>query len=263
MQLTKPGPSLSGHDIVGFEQEIEVRLPEDYRRFLLDHNGGFPNPPVGYEFEGEVHEIGIFDSLLTSSDSGLRRAYVDFQRYQSGYLPIAGDYGERDICIKTQNANGIYVTEYQYDDHEIPVSVVVRSLAASFTEFIESLVVVPDSFCSIEKIGKEGTAVDLDNYLHRGNSLDAIGRNELTIVCEAIKHNNIPLLSACIERGANLSASIYTAVQGNRGHVIEMLLAAGADINERDGFGKRPLEFAVGPARKGIRQLLTQLGATQ
>lgn len=40
----KPGPSLTEADIAAVEAELKVTLPEPYRRFLLQTNGGQPVP---------------------------------------------------------------------------------------------------------------------------------------------------------------------------------------------------------------------------
>ena len=38
MRFKKPGPNLSPDDVTRFENEIGVRLPDDYKQFLLDYN---------------------------------------------------------------------------------------------------------------------------------------------------------------------------------------------------------------------------------
>jgi ankyrin repeat protein len=97
-----------------------------------------------------------------------------------------------------------------------------------------------------------------------------MGKNGLTIVCEAIKFDNLAMIRACIEHGASLSGTITVAVDNRHIHLIEMLVKAGADINERDEYGNTPLRYVVGTALPGeegsrnrkLRALLIKLGAT-
>jgi ankyrin repeat protein len=120
-------------------------------------------------------------------------------------------------------------------------------------------------------LGKNGTRDDLAKYLAEGNSVDAIGKHGLTIVCEAIKFKNIAMIRACIERHASLSKTVYMAVQNRRADLIELLVAAGAHVNERNEYGETPLKYAVGTALPGaegvrnrqVRDLLIKLGAVK
>jgi ankyrin repeat protein len=105
--------------------------------------------------------------------------------------------------------------------------------------------------------------------LAAGNSINAMGKNHFTIVCEAVKFDNSAMIQACIERGASLSGTIELAVGNHHVHLIEMLVKAGANINERNEFGDTPLHAVGGTALPGkegaqnraIRDLLIKLGA--
>lgn len=35
------GPTLSEADVLGFERQYQIKLPDDYRQFMLTYNGGF------------------------------------------------------------------------------------------------------------------------------------------------------------------------------------------------------------------------------
>jgi ankyrin repeat protein len=143
----------------------------------------------------------------------------------------------------------------------------MHQIATSFSEFVESLVEIP--ICLTEELGKSGASEDLIEYLARGQSLDAIGTNGLTILCEAIKYRNIPMIEACIERNASLSNTIRTAVGNGHIDLIQLLVDAGADVNETDEYGDTPLQYVPGtalPGEEGARNramwdLLVRLGA--
>ena len=44
IELQEVGPSLTEERVASFEQELGISLPDQYRRFLLQTNGGMPSP---------------------------------------------------------------------------------------------------------------------------------------------------------------------------------------------------------------------------
>jgi len=268
--LTDPGPTLTPAEIEAFEREIGGRLPEDYKQFLLASNGGFNEPPLGLDWNGRPNTIPDFRRLLDTDESGLRRALRNLRELGvDGYLPVTSTRNGEDICMAyVDNIGSVWVAIYSYE-HDVPVSAKLVPLAKSFTEFVNSLVEIPEPYCRIEDLGKNGTEADLEVYLTEGNSIDAIGKNHMTIVREAIKFNNRPMIEACIARGASLSKTVYQAVVNDRPEMVKRLVSAGADVNEKDEFGDPPIYYAVGtslPGEEGARNramldLLLQLGA--
>jgi len=281
--LENSGPPLTVEQIGAFEKEIGGRLPEDYKRFLMSHNGGLCAPELGLPWAGTVHTIGCFSALLPATEySGIRNNLRRLRELNAaktdGYVPIASTHSECEICVayRGKDAGAVFFTAYRYriahaNDDLIPIDVTMVPLADSFSEFLDCLVEIPNPYCRIEDLGKRGTRDDLEQYVAEGNSIDAVGKNHLTIVCEAIKFDNAAMIRACIERGASLSGSIEIAVGNGHVHLIEMLVKAGANINERNEFGVTPLHYVVGTALPGeegarnraMRSLLIKLGATE
>ncbi len=277
LNLERSGPPLTAQEISAFEQEIGGRLPEDYKQFLLARNGGLTEPWVGFLWKGEMQRVGEFRPLLRPGDRGVRPALQSLRELNTdGFLPVASTLNEQEICVAFRgNVGAVFLTEYTYKTvfrgDLVPIAVTMTPLARSFTEFLDMLVEIPDPYCRIEDLGKQGTPDDLAQYLEEGNSIDAVGKNGFTIICEAIKFNNVPMVRACIEHGASLSGTIHRAVGNRRPHLIQMLVDAGADINERDEFGDTPL-YCVGgtalPDEEGARNreveaLLIKLGAVK
>ncbi len=264
------GPSLSPDDIDAFEREIGGRLPDDYKRFLLAHNGGMNDPPLGLSWDGELHTVPGFDSLLPPGHSGLRRALENLRELNiDGYLPITMTQNQEDICLDFRVEIGtVWFVRYGYENY-VAVSARLFPLAGSFAEFLGMLVEIPEPYCRIEELGERGTENDLVAYLAEGNSIDATGKNRMTIVCEAIKYGNLPMIEACIARGASVSRTIYMAVQNRRPDLVKRFVEAGADVNEPTDFGRLPLSFVPGialPGEKGAQNramynLLVELGA--
>jgi hypothetical protein len=162
----------------------------------------------------------------------------------------------------------VWIAVYAYEN-DVPVRAKLLPLAKSFTDFVGSLVQIPEPYCRVEFLGKHGTQADLEAYLAEGNSIDAMGKNHMTIVREAIKFGNRPMIEACIARGANLSTTIHQAVMNDRPELIRRLVEAGVDVNEEDEFGGRPAKYVRGtglPGEEGarnraMRDLLLKLGA--
>jgi len=272
MNLKNPGPALTPGEIEAFEHEIGGRLPDDYKRFLLASNGGMAESALGLRWNNTVHVVPGFFQLLPTPDSGLRRGLWELREFNiDGFVPITGNLDEQDICLAfRENVGAVYWAMYEYEG-DTSVGATIVPLAGSFTEFLNSLFVIPVVYCPIVNLGEHGTLADLAEYLAEGNSLDAIGKHDSTIVGEAIKFNNVPIIRACIERGASLSETICLAVRNRRPELIQMLVDAGADVNEQDEYGDRPLSHVGGTALPGergaanraMRDLLLKLGAIE
>jgi hypothetical protein len=272
-KLTDSGPALTAAEISAFEDEFGGCLPSDYKAFLLQFNGGFPEPPVGFRWKDEFIEVGAFGELNPSADKGLRGRLARLrERNTDGFLTIAWSVS-RDIYLDFHDQIGaIFLwTAYRYDDQGDEIAVFMERLADSFTQFVNGLVEISVPFCRIENLGKRGTPNNLAKYMAEGNDLNATGKNGFTVLCEAIKFDNLPVLRACMERGASLSRSIYVAVQNRRPDLIPMLVEAGADVNERDRYGDTPLQYVGGTALPGeegarnreLQDILIRLGAVK
>ena len=129
----------------------------------------------------------------------------------------------------------------------------MHPLARSFSEFLDILVEIHVPYCRIEDLGRTGTPAELAKYLAEGKSLDALGKNNRSILCEAIRFNNVPMIDACLERKASLSNAVLTAVYNRRVELIPTLIAAGADVNEKDEHGYTPLGHVGGSRVPGVR----------
>ncbi|MBN2293227.1 MAG: SMI1/KNR4 family protein [Pirellulales bacterium] len=282
IHFESPRPPLTLEEISIFEKEIRGQLPDDYKQFLSLHNGGICDPEQGLPWAGDIHKVLSFLPLLPANEySGIRNSLFHLRELNpvkiDGFLPIAITDSECQICIayRGSNAGKVFFTAYKYkiadNDDMIPIDVTMVPLADSFTDFLDHLVEIPNPYCRIEELGKHGTADDLAQYLAEGNSIEAMGKHDMTILSRAIAFDNSDMIQACIEHGASLSGSIVTAVENEHVHLIEMLVKAGADINERDEWGNAPLYYVGGTALPGdegkqnraMQSVLIKLGAIE
>lgn len=282
LSFQKCGPPLSPEQISVFEKRLGGQLPDDYKRLLLAHNGGFCEPMLSLMWKGEVEKFPYFDPLLptTQRDGGglwnnlLRLRRINAEEVD-GYLPITGALSGRYICLAYQgtHAGGVFITDFEYKvvnrGDLIPDDVTMVPLADSFTDLLKLLVAIPRLYCQIEELGRCGTLDDLEQYLAEGHSIDAVSKNGLSILCESTKFDNRPMFEACLRHDAGLANSISIAVRNRRLELIPTLVSAGADINEPDESGLTPLDYVGGtaiPGNKGaenrrMKDLLLRLGA--
>ena len=54
LKLEHLGPALTPDSIEAFEREIGGRLPDDYKEFLLAHNGGITELLLEVKFKGNT-----------------------------------------------------------------------------------------------------------------------------------------------------------------------------------------------------------------
>lgn len=270
IRLVNPGPRITASDIAAFEKEIGGRLPEDYKKVLLALNGGIAEPHLGLDWNGKRNTVPVMYQLLPTNESGLRRALRNLRELGvNGYLPITSTWNGEDICLAfVENVGSVWIAVYSFEN-DVPVRAKLLPLAKSFTDFVDSLAEIPEPYCRIEELGKQGTEADLEAYLIEGNSIDAMGKNHMTIIREAIKFDNRPMIEACIARGASLSKTVYQAVINDLPELVQRLVSAGADVNEQNEYGNPPISFIAGtslPGEEGARNramdnLLIQLGA--
>jgi cell wall assembly regulator SMI1 len=84
---------LQAGDITRFEKDFNIKLPENFKRFLLKKNGGI--------VKSESSEISLFLSLKDGQtiEDEIDTHQITEQNIPQGYLPIALDYSDNPITI--------------------------------------------------------------------------------------------------------------------------------------------------------------------
>lgn len=135
-----------------FETKIGAQLPNDYREFLLEHNGGrpeksaftAPDDPLEEDSEWVERElVGFYglhehDAPITQATMDafkLSNAWRDFQKDVPGntLLPISQDTSGSYICLDLGREHFGQVCLF---DHEYDVAI---PLAKIFETFLETL----------------------------------------------------------------------------------------------------------------------------
>jgi hypothetical protein len=137
--IQEEGRRLAESEVVAFEEELGTTLPEGYRQFLLEHNGGRPEPDV-IDIEGlpggsaEIQEFFGFGCSIESSNLDWNRAMFRTQ-FQEDLLPIACDSGGCIYCISIR---GTRCGSIVYCDF-VESKVTYYSVAPSFETMLKKL----------------------------------------------------------------------------------------------------------------------------
>jgi hypothetical protein len=148
MQIAEPlsETGATEADIQQLENDLGHRLPEDYRRFLAQINGGRPERisfPI--QTSGEATN-SVVDWLLTLNAkernytiTKFRRAYVD--RIPTGVIPIGCDPFGNLILLGTMGKDfgNVYFWDHELENMDEPTWENISFVAKSFTDFEQSL----------------------------------------------------------------------------------------------------------------------------
>jgi hypothetical protein len=143
--IENPGPRILEADIRDFERRIGEPLPEEYRRFLLEFNGGAPSPDtIDIEgLPGSSVDVQVFFGIgraVTSSGIEWNMATLA-ARLKEGLLPIACDSGGSVFCLSLKGCKRGTVfycdLESAFADFDSEPS--LYPVASSFDEFLKKL----------------------------------------------------------------------------------------------------------------------------
>lgn len=138
----KPATS---EEISDFEKEIKSDLPSDYKIFLMEYNGGQPQPDSFKFFSDrdDASSVDRFLSLGKEKNSNLLKYYNIYRnRIPPGFIPIAHDAGGSLIIMELKvNDNGIYFWDHEVevDEGESPDVNNIYLISKSFSDFINNL----------------------------------------------------------------------------------------------------------------------------
>lgn len=134
--------SLSEEDIVKLEKKLKFYFPKDYRSFLLEYNGGYPEPDSFNFFDGrEGADIQSFFGISKDVDYDILKVYKNFKKRIPNILfPIACDSGGNLICIgiKDEFEGKIYFWDHEKEKN-VPDFSNITLISNSFNIFLNSL----------------------------------------------------------------------------------------------------------------------------
>ena len=145
------GTKASDESVSRLEKSLSIgSLPKDYRRFLLEVNGGHAGDANAFDFYhgGDGSSLDGFYGLNFPEGDSFSLAfsitsYVDRDRVPSGFLPIGGDPFGNQIClaISGDHYGEVWFWDHEEEsyDNEEPTMDNMVLIAKSFTDFIDGL----------------------------------------------------------------------------------------------------------------------------
>lgn len=142
MMLKDYGP-LDEKFLSSVEQFWQFKLPQDYRKFLLCYNGGYPCKTI-FNFDDSSSVIDCFYGFMKDFIKNILIKYRDIGiRYPINTLPIGDDvFGNLILLsVKGPDRGKIYFWDHEMEveDGETPDYSNLTLIADSFDEFINSL----------------------------------------------------------------------------------------------------------------------------
>lgn len=143
MNIIKKTPSINENELLAQEKYFKCQFPEDYKKFLLDYNGGTPDKTLIY-FESDEGVITYFLGICNDSIYGIRNINNRFiNRIPTNTLPIARDPGGNLflMSIRGDDYGSVYFWDHEeevYEDEEPDYSNMTL-VAKSFTELVNNL----------------------------------------------------------------------------------------------------------------------------
>lgn len=138
-------------DIIALEKQCNISLPEDYKEFLRNCNGGTPKVKENHiKFNGIKDKIKV-THFLGVTDGGKVVSYLYslpkfFERYRACYLdymlPIAYTYGGNVdlIYYKDEEKEGYYVFDGNLFYKESSAKQYMYKIADTFQELLDHIV---------------------------------------------------------------------------------------------------------------------------
>ena len=130
---------------MNFEKSLGITLPDDYKQFLLQNNGGYPSEELVFTLDDSQSVLSHFYTLGLPTDDILSleeclKQFVVTRRIESNYLPIADDAFGNQLCLRL---SGREHGQVYFWDHEANEGKMTK-IADSFTSFCQSLKVLDE-----------------------------------------------------------------------------------------------------------------------
>lgn len=140
MEIKNPGVGIDFTTVDLLEASTTIRLPADYRKFLLEFNGGSPDPNTiyvaGVEYMPTVLQVffGIGRKIQSSNlDWNFENAFD--RPLDPMMFPIATDTFGNLFCFQTENGFARKIFYYSFEGESFEFHYVCDT----FTELLEKL----------------------------------------------------------------------------------------------------------------------------
>ena len=202
-----------------FETKIGAKLPESYRDFLVNHNGGKPMPcdfeVSKKEGSNSLHVVyGIHNGPSYTNLEEVNALYSD--RIPSNLIAFADDPFGNAICIGigSDNLGKVFFWNHELESEykKEPSKESPTLVAESFSEFLSGLYEYVDpSESELDEILRTGNVSALSQLLDRGYDLEKTNEYNRTLIEDAAIKGNNEMITLLFERGASLREALSFA----------------------------------------------------
>ena len=151
MKIQNSGEQLNNAALSKFEKQLNIRLPQDYKDFMLKNNGGTPEKDWAFNFvdlmtntttSSVIQSFFVIYEEETHEDNDLRKSYRILQEEGEipvDILPIADDPGGNLICmcISEKNYGRVFFGDHELEDPKTGY-ILMNMIADSFSDFIDN-----------------------------------------------------------------------------------------------------------------------------
>jgi len=194
-----------------FEQNLGTKLPDDYREFLVKHNGGKPIPNV-YNIpnngsSGLHHSYGLHEHNHTDLRE-IKETYTN--RISDDLLPIFDDDFGNEICIGIRNESYNKVF-FWIHDKPLGEDDLVK-ISDSFSEFLDNLYeYIDEDETVIDKLFREKNLEGFKTLINSGYNIETLDKYDRSLLeVAAIKAFN-ELILLLYKQGAKPRNSLEIA----------------------------------------------------
>ncbi|QHA91158.1 SMI1/KNR4 family protein [Bacillus sp. N1-1] len=125
---------LNDSKINEIEKSFGIKFPSDYRKCIINNNGGFPEPNIFDCDDGRIEVV--FNNLISFTNKDLNiKMYEEFSSKK--LFPFARDPFGNLICFDYRD-NQLFPEVVFYDYDELDGSV-TNTICKSFTDLLERL----------------------------------------------------------------------------------------------------------------------------
>lgn len=225
VMITDVGSPLTAEELEKFEAHLQVQLPADYRQFLLEYNGGRPEPNL-FTFHGQEEGSDCHYLLgLNGSDGFDLRPFIEThkERLPAGLFAIAYDSLGNLICLSTrkEDLGRIYFWDHQLHGKQAQAPTLV---AENFEKFLagfksETQNLIENNFGQesqeeqdeIERIIDQKDLNALKELLKAGYDLEAVDDNYLTLLDRVTIAGDLNMVKLVVARGAKVDDALEIA----------------------------------------------------
>lgn len=229
--------------IKNFEEFSGLKLPLEYKEFLLKHNGGGPIDGYYYfDFQGERYSIlGFYRLDEKNNENGM---YIFNNLYNNSkhklFSVARTDSGQTFFinCDEGVNYGKVYI--YQEIEPDIIIEDKYNCCANNFFEFLDKLIYEEKIYDDIEVIARYGT---IEDFFAKYSDINMRSSYGLSFLCLAIKWDNLTLMKEILKCNPNTEYALGMAIRSKSYDIMEILFSHGVSLDEKDHFGQLPEQY--------------------